>query len=1086
MASPAPPSPATPMTPGTPNPAAHTNTVLARTLGVTFGGANARPVAGAVELPRLAEEIAKEEGTATTEPVLLSGDNVERALMERLGFDDAALATAAAGGASVPVSPFQYLLGCFRRSFDEDRISDRLKDKDYVATLKATLASVRELCVSYAGMLMQYPDMFPQPQACSNAGALQLLDAMTGEGAFTKQAQQEALPGGFLEALTARFADEGVAEMMGPIFDALPKQIHSCSILGPYQSTLGTLCQLSSNPALASLLTQSPAFSPTYRNGREFELKSVLGAFLRLSPLPDFWSMSAQPNVAEASFPNPSKLSQRDANAAFGSLRTTTDLLHSGLFELVRGLLKGKGNRDRVVGMLAEAIKACQGRSKMRFNEMQEASHGFAFNLAAIMLRLAEPFLDAQHSKRDRLDANYVLNDARGIPFSSETKLAATSEEVAKWVDVRNLDHQEKFKAQQAELERRELEKQGMSAEQIEAAMAAREAGGQGAGPSSGGAVAAQAASAEFSFICECFFLTAEALHLGLIRVIGTYTEEAKEAHRRRDELDAAEERLGAMAAADPNLEALRAQCGRDLQRRLCFDAALQTPDVLSRALAFYRLMVVWLRDLCGGSGVEGDQLPLPPPEVFRAMPEHFVEDMAETLLFVGRLMSYGYLRELGSERLDEFMDFLVVFSGSPLHIKNPYLRAKLIEVLAAWMPDSGDDSGATGRRRRRGNAPVASFASSLFEAHPTAIKLLVPNLVKLYVQIEFTGSHTAFFEKFTIRNNMAQLFEYLWTVPAHRATWKAFAAAESGEDGQYIGFINMLLNDLIYLLDEGMKKIPLIREFENELANPNSDFHRLPQAEREEREKTHRDNEQYARGDFGLASEYVNLLRYTSAEITDALLSESMVARVGSTLNYFLLMLVDPTERRKYRVKDPSKYDFNPQQLLGDIVQIYSNITKDDSEGRFARAVGTDERSFRAPLLLEAASLTRRLGTAPPAAADSLEGLRERALEAVAEDEELDDILGDDIPDEYLDPMMAEIMRDPVKLPTSGNVMDRKHIMRHLLSDETDPFNRKLLTAKMLEPMDELRKDIEAYIAQAKAKAKRAKGADGEPMDVA
>ena len=106
--------------------------------------------------------------------------------------------------------------------------------------------------------------------------------------------------------------------------------------------------------------------------------------------------------------------------------------------------------------------------------------------------------------------------------------------------------------------------------------------------------------------------------------------------------------------------------------------------------------------------------------------------------------------------------------------------------------------------------------------------------------------------------------------------------------------------------------------------------------------------------------------------------------------------------------------------------------------------------------------------------------------MEAVAEDEELDDILGDDIPDEYLDPMMAEIMRDPVKLPTSGNVMDRKHIMRHLLSDETDPFNRKLLTAKMLEPMDELRKDIEAYIAQAKAKAKRAKGADGEPMDVA
>ena len=96
--------------------------------------------------------------------------------------------------------------------------------------------------------------------------------------------------------------------------------------------------------------------------------------------------------------------------------------------------------------------------------------------------------------------------------------------------------------------------------------------------------------------------------------------------------------------------------------------------------------------------------------------------------------------------------------------------------------------------------------------------------------------------------------------------------------------------------------------------------------------------------------------------------------------------------------------------------------------------------------------------------------------MEAVAEEEELDDILGDDVPDEYLDPLMGEIMRDPVKLPTSGNVMDRKHIARHLLSDESDPFNRKLLTPKMLEPMPKLKDEINKYIAVAKAKAKRAK----------
>ena len=47
----------------------------------------------------------------------------------------------------------------------------------------------------------------------------------------------------------------------------------------------------------------------------------------------------------------------------------------------------------------------------------------------------------------------------------------------------------------------------------------------------------------------------------------------------------------------------------------------------------------------------------------------------------------------------------------------------------------------------------------------------------------------------------------------------------------------------------------------------------------------------------------------------------------------------------------------------------------------------------------------------------------------------------------------MCELMEDPVLLPTSGKVMDRKHITRHLLSTPNDPFNRMTLTEEMLKP---------------------------------
>jgi hypothetical protein len=50
-------------------------------------------------------------------------------------------------------------------------------------------------------------------------------------------------------------------------------------------------------------------------------------------------------------------------------------------------------------------------------------------------------------------------------------------------------------------------------------------------------------------------------------------------------------------------------------------------------------------------------------------------------------------------------------------------------------------------------------------------------------------------------------------------------------------------------------------------------------------------------------------------------------------------------------------------------------------------------------------------------------------------------------------DPVMDTLMTDPVLLPTSGNIMDRANIMRHLLNSQTDPFNRQDLTEEQLKP---------------------------------
>jgi len=69
------------------------------------------------------------------------------------------------------------------------------------------------------------------------------------------------------------------------------------------------------------------------------------------------------------------------------------------------------------------------------------------------------------------------------------------------------------------------------------------------------------------------------------------------------------------------------------------------------------------------------------------------------------------------------------------------------------------------------------------------------------------------------------------------------------------------------------------------------------------------------------------------------------------------------------------------------------------------------------------------------------------------------------DAPAEFLDPIMATLMTNPVKLPTSDNIVDYSTITQHLLNDPHDPFNREPLTADMVQPAMELKERIDAWL---------------------
>lgn len=85
-----------------------------------------------------------------------------------------------------------------------------------------------------------------------------------------------------------------------------------------------------------------------------------------------------------------------------------------------------------------------------------------------------------------------------------------------------------------------------------------------------------------------------------------------------------------------------------------------------------------------------------------------------------------------------------------------------MVDVLHSWLPQSQERVS-----RFRGHAP-SDRLTHVFES-PSVVASLVPSLIRMYVDIEFTERHNQFYEKFSTRARISDLFEFLWSNPGHR-----------------------------------------------------------------------------------------------------------------------------------------------------------------------------------------------------------------------------------------------------------------------------------------------------------------------------
>ncbi|XP_033898586.2 ubiquitin conjugation factor E4 B-like isoform X5 [Acipenser ruthenus] len=868
-----------------------------------------------------------------------------------------------------------YLIERFESVGMEERKAPKMCSQPPASQL---LSNIRSQCISHAALVLQ--------------GALTQPRSLLQQSLLVPYMLCRNLPYGFIqELIRMTHQDEEVfKQIFVPILQGLALAVKECSFDSdnfkyPLMA-LAELCEIKFGKAhpVCNLITSLPLWCPdslSPGSGRELQRLSYIGAFFSLSVFAE-----DDTKVGDKYFSGPA-ITLENTKLVSQSLQHYLESARGDLFKILHNILLNGETREAALNYMAAVVNRNIKKAQMQTDDRLVSTDGFMINFLWVLQQLSMKI------KLETVDPFYIFHPKCRLNMTTdETRLKAPMEDLKSWL-AELYDDPSKFP--------------------------------------------------EPKFPTECFFLTLHAHHLSILPGCRRYIRRLRairDLNRTVEELKNSESQWKDSPLATRHREMLK-RCKTQLKKlvrcKACADAGLLDENLLRRCLQFYGMVIQLILRIVDPAYPQ-ITLPLNPeiPNVFAALPEFYIEDVAEFLLFI---VQYSP-QVLYEPCTQDIVTFLIVFICSQNYIRNPYLIAKLVEVLFVTNP-------AVQPRTQR--------FSEMMENHPLSIKQLVPALMKFYTDVEHTGATSEFYDKFTIRYHISTIFKSLWQNTAHHGTFME----EFNSGKQFVRYINMLINDTTFLLDESLESLKRIHEVQEEMKNKEQ-WDLLPRDQQQSRQSQLTQDERVSRSYLALATETVDMFHILTKQVQKPFLRPELGPRLAAMLNFNLQQLCGP-KCRDLKVENPEKYGFEPKKLLDQLTDIYLQLDC----ARFAKAIADDQRSYSRELFEEVISKMTKAGIKSTIAVEKFKLLSEKVEEIVARNSQ-SEIDYSDAPDEFKDPLMDTLMSDPVRLP-SGNVMDRSIILRHLLNSPTDPFSRQNLTENMLESLPELKERIQAWMRE-------------------
>jgi len=448
---------------------------------------------------------------------------------------------------------------------------------------------------------------------------------------------------------------------------------------------------------------------------------------------------------------------------------------------------------------------------------------------------------------------------------------------------------------------------------------------------------------------------------------------------------------------------------------------------------------------------------------------DNFAISLLPQFIYQNMITISKYVRMYKEESLIEnvyctkaLVYFSLIFSCQNNLINNPHFRMEIFDIMIFFFVNK-DIKDKTKR--------ISKIYKLLNEKFIK--KTLMVSILKVFIDAERLGTSNQFYEKFSVRAKILLLIEHINIGYGHLFEQNIKEYTEKYHE-ECKKMVNNLLNDLIFLNDECIENLKAIKKYED-LLNDTERYNKMTEENKKFEESRFNEKDRMARAEIKLFNHSLKFLVSLCKIIQVFFIKNDFITNLSNFLNYSLNIFASPLGN-ELKLKNLSDYDFNPKFILGALLSVYSAFYDQEE---FIRCVVKDERSYKYENFNRAKNLVENTGKIIIETNDFNNYLKFfDKLKEVEKKLKEEEINFDDAPDEFCDQLTALLMTDPVKLPKSNVILDRKTIETHLLSDQTDPFNRSPLTKDMLIPCPELKAKIQKYINKKKKEK-------GQKMDI-